>query len=403
MLRKGTLCVFIACLLVSFPVVAAQNELPVFKISMVDPLTGRDTFGGNEYKNGAELAITHLGGAVKGRKIAMEIADGPDQTATISEFNRLYNKGNRVFISGYACMGDRTFATQVDNLKALYLSTAWDKDLIQGKSTYFFRLGANVVNFSEGALNQAVAIGEKYLGKKAKDLKIAVVYTSLLENVVKPFKERAAQLGVSLVLWEGYPIDTKDFVPIITKLQNVKYDIFVPFQLVTDGTPFQKKMKELRYTPPVTIGAGIYYDTPIFSNLGNDITDGILTQSFTTPFISEKAAKGVKRFKDDYSSKFGHPPLTHALQAYSAVMFVSKVLEKVPPADWDKPEILAAAVKNMKLKYGELPWYWGVNFVNNSNTMADVFIMGQWKNGSWVTVFPPNLRTEEPIIPWKKK
>ena len=39
---------------------AAQDpaELPPFKISMITTLTGTETFGGAEYKNGAELALS---------------------------------------------------------------------------------------------------------------------------------------------------------------------------------------------------------------------------------------------------------------------------------------------------------------------------------------------------------
>ncbi|MBS4212721.1 ABC transporter substrate-binding protein [Neobacillus rhizophilus] len=375
-----------------------------FKISMITPLTGNNTFGGNEFKNGAELAIEHLGGEINGRKIEMEFADGPDQNATLSEFERLYNKGSRVFVSGYGSGADRTFATMVDEMQVLYLSLAWDKDLIQGKSDYFYRVGANVVDFSSGAMDQAVSVGEKYLGKDAKDLKVAVVYTSNFEHIVEPFKERAKKLGVKLALVEAYPNDTKDFVPIITKLKNTDYDILVPFQGVTDGTPFQKKMHELKYTPPLTIGAGIYYDTPVFSNLGNDITDGILSQSYVTPFINEEAAKGSKKFREDYKKKYGHDPLTHALQAYGIVNVLAKALESVDPAKWDDTKELAAAVKKLDIDYGELPWYWGVSFdKNNSNTKADKFILGQWNNGSLETVFPDNLKTKDPIIPWEKK
>ena len=56
----------------------------------------------------------------------MVFADGPTQDATLSEFERLYNDGVRVFISGYGCIADRTFATMADDMQALYLSLAWD-------------------------------------------------------------------------------------------------------------------------------------------------------------------------------------------------------------------------------------------------------------------------------------
>lgn len=79
-------------------------------------------------------------------------------------------------------------------------------------------------------------------------------------------------------------------MPIITKLQNTDYDILIPIQGTPDGTLFLKKIHELNYRPKVILAGGIFYDTPNFSDLGNEITNGILTQSYTNPSISEDAA-----------------------------------------------------------------------------------------------------------------
>ena len=382
---------------------AAQDpaELPPFKISMITTLTGTETFGGAEYKNGAELAIQHLGGEINGRKIEMQVADGPNQDATISEFERLYNEGARVFLSGYGSLADRTFATMCDSMEVLYMSLCWDYDLIQGPSEYFFRTGARVDGFSGGTLDQCVGIGETYLGKSAEELKSAVVTSTSVESIATPFINRAEELGVQIVLKESYPIDTKDFVPIITKLQNTENDILVPFQLPIDGTPFQKKMYEMGYHPPVTVGAGIYYDTPVFADLGNEITNGVLTQSYVTSAIPDDMAKGIKEFREDYTEIYGWTPLAHALQAYGGVMLYAKVLEKVDPAQWEDTALLAQTLKEMDLDYGELPWYWGVKFDElNNNIRADKFQINQWVDGELYCVFPEELQTSTPKIPW---
>ena len=380
------------------------SDIEPFKISMITPITGTNAFGGAEYKQGAELALEHLGGEINGRKIELVFADGPTQDATLAEFERLYSQGSRVFISGYGCIADRTFASMCDDMEVLYLSLNWDYDLIQGESTYFFRGGANVVGFSGGAATQAAAIGKTYLGIEPEDLKVAVVFNTSIEAVTTPFMAYAEELGIEVVLFEGYPIDTLDYSPLITKLQQAEYDILIPFQTQMDGTPFQQKMHEMGYVPPVTLGAGIYYDTPIFAELGTDITNGILSQSYTTPAISDEAAPGVAKFREDYTEKYGYAPLTHALQAYGAMYIYKHVLEAVDPAEWDDTAKLADAMKNLKLDYGDLPWYWGAEFdETNNNIKADQFIVCQWIDGELECVFPENLRTCEPIIPWANK
>lgn len=382
----------------------AASSLPAFKIGMITQLTGDNSFGGYEYKYGAELAIEHLGGSVNGRKIEMVIADGPNQDTTLSEFERLYNNNVRAFISGYGSVADPTFATMVDKLKALYISLSWNRDLIKEKTQYFFRTGANVDDFSTAVINNTLAVGKDYLKKEAKDLKIAIVYKNTLEYMMPAVKDAIAKAGANVVLNEVYPADTKDFVPLITKLQSTEYDILVPFQGTADGTTFQKKMKELKYTPKVTIGAGIVYDTPVFGQLGNDITDGIMSVSYPNPGMSGKAAEGIEKFKNDFNKKYGHYPLTHALQAYGAVHVLAEALKKVEPSQWEDTAKLAAAVKSLDIDYGKLPWYWGVKYNDmNTNTKADVMLVCQWVGGELRTVYPKNLMVQDAVIPWVKK
>lgn len=382
----------------------AASSLPAYKIGMITQLTGDNSFGGYEYKYGAELAIEHLGGAINGRKIEMAIADGPNQDTTLSEFERLYNNGVRSFVSGYGSVADPTFATMADKLKAVYLSLSWNRDLIQGKSDYFFRAGANVDDFSTAVIKNTLSVGKDYLKKDAKDLKIAIVYKNTLEYMMPAVKDAVAKFGANIVMQDSYPADTKDFVPLITKLMNTQYDILIPFQGAADGTPFQKKMKEMKYTPNVTIGAGIVYDTPVFGQLGNDITDGIMSVSFPNPGMSSSAAAGIEKFKTEFNKKYGHYPLTHALQAYGVVFTLAEALKKIEPSQWDDSAKVAAAVKSLDIDYGKLPWYWGVKFNdNNTNTKADVMLVCQWVGGELRTVYPKGLMVQDPVIPWVKK
>jgi branched-chain amino acid transport system substrate-binding protein len=376
-------------------------ELLPFRIAVVDPLTGSDPFGGGEYKNGAEMAAEHLGGVINGRKIEVIVADAPNQDAHISEFERLYNQGVRCFYSGYGSIADRTFATMVDEMEAMYLSLAWDTDLLQNQSEYFIRVSPRLDYYSQGLLRFCIDVGKNYLGKDAKDIKVVVVGNTRVEYIELPFEEEAKKQGVPIVLKEFYPLDTKDFVPIVTKLMNTDYDILVPFQISVDGFPFQKKMNEMGHRPKVVIGAGVLYDTPIYADLGNDITDGTLTISYITPTIKDTAAKGIQRFREDYEKKFGYKPLSHALLSYGAVMLYGEVLNRVPPENWEDTKLLCDTLRGMEFDYGELVWYYGLKIEGNDNVRADRFLLNQWVNGELRCVYPPELAVTEAKIPWK--
>ncbi len=390
------------CLVLSIGIGAFATTDP-FTISMITPLTGPSTFGGQEYKNGAELALKHIEGAINGREIKMEIADGPEAQTTMSEFERLYNVGSRVFLSGYGNAADKTFSAMADDMEVLYFSLNWAQDLTEDESDYFFRVGAAVTDFLNAVIDNAIYVGETYLNKSAEELKVAIVYMTDISYMAQYVEGYAKEKGVSIVLNEGVARDATDFVPIVTKLMEAEYDIFVPIQTEADGTNFQKTMFELNYKPQVTLGAGIYYDLPVFADLGNDITDGVLSVSFPVPYMSEEAVQGIKKFKEDYEAEFGYTPLTHALQAYGCMQVIFKTLEQVDPSQWEDTAALATALRELDVEYGELAWLWGVDFDEmNNNTRADKFIIGQWINGEYLCVGPENLKTTEPIIPFTK-
>lgn len=379
------------------------EDLPVFKIGMITQLTGANAYGGNEYRMGAEVALEQIGGQINGRKVEMVFADGPSQEATVAEFERLYNNDLRLFVSGYGCIADRAIMPMADQMQALYLSGAWDIDLIQGTSDYFFRTGANITDFAKNVAQLSASIGEQNLNKKGADLRVAIVYNTRLEHLNTVIVEEFKKTGVQVVLSEGYPGDIKDFVPIITKLKATEYDIFIPIQGAADGIPFQQKMFEMGYTPPVTFGAGILYDTPIFGDLGANITDGVLTTSYPTPYIAEGGAKGIQEFREAFEKKAGHKPLTHALQGYGLVQVATKILEAVDPSEWDDTAKLAAAAKALDIPEGELAWYWGVKYEDNSNVRAAQMVANQWTNNECLPIYPDKLKVLDGVIPWVKK
>ena len=185
---------------------AKASDLPPLQIGMVTQLTGPNSYGGHEYMYGGELAIEHWGGEVNGRKIELVVADGPTADAVVSEFERLAEDGVQFFVSGYGCIADRAIAHLVDEMGVMYLSNAWDADLMEGHiPNNFFRSGANVNAFGAGTVDAAVGIADQYLGIKAEDLRVALVYTTRYNHILAPLKARCEELGVEIVYDGGYP------------------------------------------------------------------------------------------------------------------------------------------------------------------------------------------------------
>lgn len=380
---------------------ADYSDLPPYKLGMITPLTGPGAYGGVEYKNGAELAFEHLGDTINGRKVEVVVADGYSPDASVSEFERLYDEGCRFFSSGYGSLADMGALGLVDELEVLYMGMTWSADIDCSTSDYYFRTGTITTAFGADCINYSVLIGEEFLGKSADELKVAIVYVTSQTPIAEAVKARADELGVEVVLYEGYADDTQDHVPVITKLMNAEYDVFIPVQSTADGSAFQKKMYELGYTPNVTLGAGIYYDLPIFAELGNEITDGVMTLAFVNPTAPESACPGITKFVEDYTAKYGYAPLTHALMAYCQVQLQYMVLEQVSPDQWENTALLADVMRNLDIEVGEMAWYRGVKFdENNENIRAHENMVCQWQNGEMVSVLPYELAVGEAKIPW---
>lgn len=383
---------------------ADYSDLEPYKLGMITPLTGPGAYGGVEYKNGAELAYQHFGDTINGRRVEVVVADGPSPDASLSEFERLYDEGVRFFSSGYGSLADMGALGLADELEVLYMGMSWSDDIDTSGSDYFFRVGTRASKFGADCINFSIMIGEEYLGKSVNELKVAIVYNTSQMPIADAVKTQADALGVEVVLYEGYASDTQDHVPVITKLMNTEYDIFIPVQQTTDCSAFQKKMYELGYRPPVTLAAGISYDLPDFATLGNEITDGVMTLAFVNPTAPESACPGITRFVEDYTAQYGYAPLTHALMAYCQVQLQYMILEQVSPDEWEDTAKLAEVLRNMDIGVGEMAWYRGVLIdENNENVRAHENMVCQWQNGEMVSILPYDLAVGQAGIPWDKE
>ena len=379
---------------------ADYSNLPAYKLGIITPLTGAGAEGGVEYKRGAELALKHFGDTINGRKIELVIADGPNADASLSEYERLYDEGVRMFSSGYGSMADMGALSLADELETLYMGMTWSPDVDCSGSQYFFRLGVISTSFGADCINFAMDIGEKQMGKAPADLKVAIVYNTNHTPIAEAIKARAEETGVQVAAYEGYAFDTQDFVPTITKLQAAEYDILIPVQSNADCAAFQKKCFELGYKAPLTLAAGISYDVPYFAELGNEITNNVMTISFVNPTAPETACPGITRFVEDFKAEHGYMPLTHALMAYCQIQTQIMLLEQVSPDKWEDTALLCETFRAMDVEVGVMPWYRGIKFdEKNDNTRAAVNMVCQWQDGELVAVLPEVMAVGELRMP----
>ncbi|MDR1978918.1 MAG: ABC transporter substrate-binding protein [Synergistaceae bacterium] len=392
-----TLLASVCIPLVSAKIASAADD--VIRIGVIGPLTGAYAFGGNEVKNAIELAVEKRG-TILGKKIEFEAADATDASQAISEFERLYAKGYRVFMGSYGSFADFAVQGVVDEYGAVMMSAAgWADEFTANKIKNYFHWTPRVAVFGMRMGEYMPQYAEKYLGIKKENLRVALIWNSNYEYVAIAARNGLKAAGITPVFEEGYPLDRKDFTALVANLQSNKIDVLVPCQGSADGVPFRKKMVEMGYEPPMLFAMGLIYDQPDFGALGAEVVDGCLVLSYTHPFIKRDNAPGLEDFAESYKAKHGWYPLTHATQTYSATLFMFDMIEKAGAYDADK---IQEAIENADIPKGRYPSYWGVKFDDYHRNVGagDPLAVGQWQKGTLVTVGTDEIKVGEPIIPW---
>ncbi len=372
-------------------------------IGQTTPLSGPLSFGGNEVKNGVALAVEKKK-TLFGKPIKVVIADTPDQTAGVSEVDRLVTtQGIKVIMGGYGSAIEGATQKAAERHKILYLGLVnWGDFLTQGGLKYYFRWAPPVGMYAESFADQAVYLGRYYRKKEPGDLKVGLVHSDATAYVADPIVKNLTAKGIKLAMKEMYPGDIKDFSSVITKLRAAKLDMLLAAQYTADGLLFRRQMKSLKYEPPIMYGAGLIHDQPEFAQL-KGAADGVLALSYTNPEMNPAIAPGLAEFRTEYIKRFGHPPLTHALQAFAGAGVYLDIIDRVGSFDVEK--IIGALLK-AELPGGKTAAYWGLKFdpATHQNVRAgDPFVLAQWQDGGQYKVVGPGKFAVTKIrIPYQK-
>lgn len=377
----------------------AADDGDVVYLGLVSGMTGNFAFGSGEVKNGIEYAISQRP-EVLGKKVVLEVGDANDAAQALSEFERLYAKGVRVFMGCFGATADLAIMNTIDEKGAILVAaTGWSDALTEANVKNLFHYTCRVTKFAEKLAEYGPMYAEEYLGVSKEDLKVAVVWNSNTEYAAVPLLKALEDNGVNVAVQEGYPADRKDFTTLIAKMQSEGIHVFMPIQQSVDGIPFRKKLVEMQYEPPMTMAFGNVYDQPDFGELGADVVDGCMVLSYTHSGINPDSAPGIAQFREDYFNEHGYYPLTHATQNYAGTLWTLDMIEEAGAYDVDK---IYDAMENCDIPAGVYPNYWGVKYDEyHRNTLAaEPLAINQWQNAQLVVVGTPEIAVGECIVPW---
>jgi branched-chain amino acid transport system substrate-binding protein len=380
--------------LVPFPA-SAQS----IKVGAVVPLTGRYAGGGAQVRAGYEIAVEQLNAAggvtVGGKKMPLELVlldDESDPTKTVARLETLGSQGVVAYLGGFASDLHAAAASVAEKNKIPYLGVAFALNKVhqQGFRYLFspFWKSPDIGHDMQGLLSLIAA------GERPKTVAIFQEKTDWGREMTAAWMEGAKAAGYQVAVNGEYAPGAKDFSDLILKAKAANVDAVFGLPNPPDGMAIVKQMKELGFTPKMTLLIRAP-DAPIWSkNLGKD-GDYVV---FAPGWHHAVKAPGVAELNEAHMKKIGRPADPIAGPAYACVQILAAALTKAGAVDREKVRDAIAAT-DMTTVIGPVKFRPdGTGIVNS------VFL--QWINGKQELVWPKESATAQlayPAPPFAKR
>ncbi|HEX9821131.1 MAG TPA: amino acid ABC transporter substrate-binding protein [Methylomirabilota bacterium] len=367
----------------------ALSPLPAWaqsiKVGAVVPLTGRYGAGGAQVRAGYEIAVEQVNAAggvsVAGKKMPLELVlldDESDATKTVSRLETLAAQGVVAYLGGFGSDLHAAAASVAEKNKISYLGVAFALHKVhqQGFRYLFspFWKSPDIGHQLPGMLNSIPA------AERPKTVAIFQEKTDWGREMSAAWTEAGKAAGYQVVVNADYAPGAKDFSDLILKAKAAGADAVFALPTPPDGMTMVKQMKELAYSPKLTLFIRAP-DPPIWTkNLGKDGDFVVLAPGWHHAV----KAPGVKELNDAHTKKIGRPADPIVGPAYACVQILAAAAAR-GGADREKLRDAIAAT-DMTTVVGPVKFR-----PDGTGVVQSVFL--QWLNGKQELVWPKESAT----------
>ncbi|MDO8737952.1 ABC transporter substrate-binding protein, partial [Candidatus Deferrimicrobium sp.] len=267
------------------------------------------------------------------------------------------------------------------------ISTGSADDITEKGYDYIFRVNPPASEYPNAV--------KSFLQGVAKDVKtVALLYenSSFGQSSSKSFEKDCADLGLKIVVKEGYQAGAIDFKPVLTKVKAANPDMIYMVSYVMDASLLMRQSKELRINPKLFVGGGAGFTLPEFAKSAGGAAEGVYSATLwleTLPF------PGAKEYFDKFKKKYGTETEYHGAEAYAAMQVVADALKRAKSlAPKDVRDALAAT--NMKTVFGPVKF---ISYGKKTQQNKLDTYMVQWQKGELEAVWPKNVATKKYVYP----
>jgi len=396
------------------------------KIGVIFDYTGPFAAGGSQAAaTGSKIAIDMINerGGVEGYRINAIYADAQSKAeVAINEAIRLLEQEKVNLVMGvYSSAHCVPMAQKVDAAKKfMWANVCTASTVFKGKNLrYVFRPQVHTDQFGEASCSLLNEFAQSKLKKDPKDLKVAIIYEDgpYGAGVAAGNEAVCKKFGMQIVLKEGYSATAPDLSSLVTKLRRARADVILHTGYNPDITLFWRQAREqgLKWAALIGHGAGYAQFDKLHATLGSDaeyildvdpVAAQLLDPAKLAPGLGKLTQEMIKRYKAE--TKVDEVPPHVSMGFNQTWIFLTDVLPRaIRKYGGIDPEALRKAALDTDIPEGGTIQGYGVKFfppgteLAGQNERASPVVM-QYVKGNSEIVWPPRLRTTEPVLPWPK-
>jgi branched-chain amino acid transport system substrate-binding protein len=397
--KVGRAFVFAATMLIGISMSGGAFAADTIKVGVLLPLTGSQAKFGEIEKRSFDMAAEEINakGGVNGKKIELLFEDdtGKPDVGRSGVEKLISREKVPVITGGYSSSVTAAATPVAQQFKVPFVVCTGSADDITEKGyDYIFRINPPASEYPNAV--------QSFLQEVGKDVKtVALLYenSAFGQSSSKSFEEDAKQLGLKIVVKEGYQAGAIDFKPILTKVKAANPDMIYMVSYVMDASLLMRQSKELRINPKMFVGGGAGFTLPEFAKSAGDAADGVFS---ATLWIETLPFPGAKEYFNKFQKKYGSETEYHGAEAYAAMYVVADALKRAKSlTPKDVRDALAAT--DMMTAFGP------VKFVSygkkTQQNKLDTYLV-QWQKGELEAVWPKSAATKKyiyPTPPWDKR
>jgi branched-chain amino acid transport system substrate-binding protein len=289
---------------------SASTALADIVVATAGPITGDLAALGEQYKQGATMAVNDINaaGGINGEKLVLEIGDDacvPEQATRVAE--QLASKGVK-FVAGHLCSGSSIPASKVYAEEGIVMispaSTAekftdeggWNVHRVCGRDDLQGQIG--------GAF-----LAKNFAGKKVAFIDDKSAYGKGLADAVRLNAEKG---GIVAALAESITPGEKDYSALASKIKDAGIEAFYFGGYHPEGALILKQLREQGSNAQMVSGDSM--NNAEFWTIAGEAAEGMIFTYAPDPRKFPTAEAIVKKFL-----AAGYDPEGYTLQTYAAV------------------------------------------------------------------------------------